>query len=358
MTLPVVTTSPPATSPESRTAMCRSCPAFKGFDGRGEVACLSQRRFVSLTAGECPVWANGGGPPPAVRLDSPQRSRSDTVSLLTPDERRTALQPVCMNCPSSEFRGFTEAGHFVNCERRKGVCCGGTGAPQFLRQSFDLDDCPAGHWKRAVEMYAAFDAVVVLTLRRRTERLAEFWNGVNAADWPFRRPEVFFGLDGAAVPTPDGWTSGPGAWGCLQSHRMILEKLLTAGARSALILEDDAVFCPDFRRRAGEFMANVPEDWDGMMLGGQHMEPADPVTLGVLRCVNTQRTHAFALRRNLMESLYKLWAKADTHCDHVFASVVRDYKVYAPHSFLVGQRSGFSDITYNQQELRYWQGGR
>jgi len=203
-------------------------------------------------------------------------------------------------------------------------------------------------------MTTPFDRVVVISLRRRPDRLAAFRAAVAACDWPFPEPAVFEAVDGGAVPAPDGWTAGGGAWGCMQSHRQVLERALMDGVGSLLVLEDDACFRPDFRDAVGPFLAAVPDDWDQLMLGGQHIAPPLPVGPGVVRCANCQRTHAYAVRGRFLRDLYRRWSSAAGHCDHVMGPMQPRYRVYAPDPFLVGQAVGPSDISGGRNPAKFW----
>jgi hypothetical protein len=49
-----------------------------------------------------------------------------------------------------------------------------------------------------------------------------------------------------------------------------------------LILEDDAEFPSDFRERMLAFLRCAPDDWEGFMLGGDHMvQPQKPAGEGI-----------------------------------------------------------------------------
>jgi hypothetical protein len=199
-----------------------------------------------------------------------------------------------------------------------------------------------------------FDRVVVISLRRRADRLAAFREAVAACDWPFPEPALFEGVDGTLVPAPDRWAAGGGAWGCMQSHRQVLERAIMDGVGGLLVLEDDACFRASFRADVERFLAAVPADWDQLMLGGQHLEPPEPVAPGVVRCVNCQRTHAYAIRGRFLHNLYRRWCSASGHCDHVMGPMQRAYRVYAPDPFLVGQAPGPSDISGARNPAKFW----
>jgi GR25 family glycosyltransferase involved in LPS biosynthesis len=206
-----------------------------------------------------------------------------------------------------------------------------------------------------MDLQSAFDRVVVVNLARRPERMERFWNLLG--DWPFQRPRRFEAVDGLASPPPPTWDKGPGAWGCLLSHRAVLERAIGDRVNSILVLEDDAYPVPGFSRLAGEFLERVPNDWDCLMLGAEHLERPISVGPGVVRCVASNRTHAFALRGRFMKVLLEFWTNtANDHCDVVMASLMRHFSVYSPDPLLIGQNAGESDISGRGEPLRFLAG--
>jgi hypothetical protein len=137
------------------------------------------------------------------------------------------------------------------------------------------------------------------------------------------------------------------------SHRSIMQSAIANRLDSILVLEDDAEPVPDFTSHATDFLARVPADWDCLMLGGQHLVPPKFVAPGIVQCVATHRTHAFAVRKTMMPGLLKFWETVtNDHCDIVLAASMSYFKAYAPDPFLIGQAAGFSDITMQDELAR------
>jgi GR25 family glycosyltransferase involved in LPS biosynthesis len=195
-----------------------------------------------------------------------------------------------------------------------------------------------------------FDRVVVVNLARRPHRLTAFVKRLE--NWPFKYPVRFEAVDGYAATPPETWTAGKGAWGCQLSHRGVLRAALADGLKNILVLEDDAYPVPDFARRALEFVAKVPDDWDGLMLGAQHLRPPLPIGNGIVRCEASHRTHGFAVRGRFLKALHDVWGLNKTdHCDIVLSSLMRVFKVYAPDPLLIGQDAGDSDVNLRRESL-------
>lgn len=197
-----------------------------------------------------------------------------------------------------------------------------------------------------------FERVVVINLARRPERLVRFQQRLT--DWPLLTPERFEAIDGSATQPPVAWQRGPSAWGCMLSHRGVLRAAIRDGISSILVLEDDACPVDDFPARAVDFLARVPADWDCLMLGCEHLRPPMPIEAGMVQCLCANRMHAYAVRGRMMQVLLEAWeSAANDHCDIVLASLMGHFKIYAPHPLLIGQDSGFSDISQRNERLRF-----
>ncbi len=200
-----------------------------------------------------------------------------------------------------------------------------------------------------------FEKVWVLSMERSADRLQQFFQEL-PQPWPFRQPEVYRAVDGQNVPPPPSFPANSGTWGAFRSHYRMLEDALNARLESLLVFEDDAIFVPNFLQHAERFIDALPEDWDCIYFGGQHIEKdlglPTPVNEHVYHPFNVHRLHAYALRnRKTIELLYEHLNSPDNwkwgNCvDHRFGELHKNFQggVYVPAEWLVGQRGGFSTI--------------
>lgn len=202
-----------------------------------------------------------------------------------------------------------------------------------------------------------FDRIALINLDKRIDRLGAF--KAKIAPYPeLQHYTRYRAIHGDTVSVPGFFISGGGAFGCRQSHLRVLEDAMLDGVQTLMVLEDDVCFCPNFTDRLREFLAAVPDDWQCLMLGGQnhgHTPPTPTGIPGVLRSVNTQRTHAYVLNGlDAMRELYRLWIRTDRHIDHVFGNFQSRVQSYQPDPFFCGQDEGKSDISGRQDSVRYW----
>lgn len=202
-----------------------------------------------------------------------------------------------------------------------------------------------------------FGRVVVISLRRRADRLRRMQARMREVGWPFATPEVFDAIDGGSgtVPCPKRWISGGGAYGCQQSHIQVLQRALMDKVESLLVLEDDCEFRPTFKKDVQKFVGSVPSDWEALMIGGQHMAPSEDVCEGVVLCKNTQRTHAYAVRGSAIKDLCELWQDSRNHIDWDMGPFLGGRRLtYAPSPFLIGQAACRSDINGRRNPAKFW----
>lgn len=209
-------------------------------------------------------------------------------------------------------------------------------------------------------MRLTVDAVFVISLARRPDRLDAFYGGLPPG-WQLPVPRVFAAVDGLTEARPAWWKSTPGAWGCYRSHLALVESCLANDIGRVLVLEDDATFVPDFAARVDSL--DVPEDCQQLYLGGQHLSTPERGPPGLVVGRNVNRTHAYALfGRDTLELVRDhlqpdpaLWTTRH-HVDHHYGVLHRERRicVYAVQPWLAGQAGGTSDVGKSAARDRWW----
>ena len=219
-----------------------------------------------------------------------------------------------------------------------------------------------------LELTKYFDKVFVVNLDCRPDRWKRFQERATAAG--VTGYERYRAIEGDKCHHPQWWRAGNGAWGCLMTHLRIAQDASLDGLKSYLVFEDDVVFSDDFAKRVPEIMEALKDsDWDQLYLGGQHLyvesSPPWPYRDGVVRAMNINRTHAYAVsdrfvhkfQRHIIHAPDYIHAKSDMHIDHQLG-VLHERKediILGAHPWICGQAADSSNITGSEKEEEWWQ---
>lgn len=196
----------------------------------------------------------------------------------------------------------------------------------------------------------------LINLLRRPDRLEQFRQCQKLNGWNLPEPEVIPAVDGWKCPIPRRFKTNGGAWGCTRSHMNVFELALSRNENEIMIFEDDACWNASAWERLDTFLKIVPDDWQMLMIGGQHMGnpiPSEKLP-GLVRCRYTTRTHAYIVRGEAIKELLLLMYDAKSHVDHHYGLWQARKAVYAPSPFIFGQVESFSDITCQPETTRNW----
>ena len=216
-----------------------------------------------------------------------------------------------------------------------------------------------------------FDRVYVINCAHRPDRLEETKKLLQETKMAANHKVYYYpAIIGDWTTCPHDWYAGRGAWGCLRSHQRILEDVMHYRddqgkliLNNVLILEDDIIFKNDSLSKLNEFMEVVPDNWGQIYLGGQHRRRKVPTSLpNVVRGVSINRTHAYAVNQSIFTDLYRHISYATDyrgtkkHIDHQLELAHRrkDWKVYCPEEWIIGQRAGSSNISGKVNETKFW----
>jgi GR25 family glycosyltransferase involved in LPS biosynthesis len=216
-----------------------------------------------------------------------------------------------------------------------------------------------------------FSRVYVINCAHRPDRLERILKHLEESGMAdVSKVHVFNAIIGDYTGHPAGWGGGNGAWGCLQSHRRLLEDAMHVcddrgimALESILILEDDCFFLDNALEKLNEFMPQVPADWGQIYLGGQHRRKTTPtVSGGVVIGNSVNRTHAHAISRNHIHKVYHHisympdYQGTNKHVDHQLelAHNRKDWPVYCPKRWIAGQEAGTSNISGKKNPRMIW----
>jgi len=197
----------------------------------------------------------------------------------------------------------------------------------------------------------------VISLPKRTDRRKEVEEQFKTAGIKYTLVDA---IDGTTIQYPDTWKAGAGAWGCRLSHMAVLDQARHKNQGCIAVYEDDVQLCKDYNIKLNDLLREVTQldpEWDAVMVGGQHTEaPVETSNKNIVKCLNTHRTHAYIVRYIL--TLYDVWNNdLVNHIDWAWGNgpYQREYRVYAPRTFLAGQGASKSDITGRVRGFRDWQ---
>lgn len=187
------------------------------------------------------------------------------------------------------------------------------------------------HWLNPLSY---FDQVYYINLDNRVDRNIEFVEEIKEVDLGFA-----LRVSGIIHENP--------ATGCHLSHAKIFDDAIESGYDRILIFEDDVEFFPDAYTNLEKSLNELPSDWDMFYLGANlDAYPAYEISEHIAKLVGAYSTHAYAIRRNLFQTLFDI--NSDTSIKHndVYYSqnIHPNYNCYLAMPLIAGQRESYSDI--------------
>jgi len=204
-----------------------------------------------------------------------------------------------------------------------------------------------------------FSHVFVINLDRRQDRLDLITKQLSRVGIEAERVSA---VDGNLLdPDPkigNGWNHR-GVAGCALSHRKIIELAKERQYANFLVIEDDTVFCEDFLNKIDSYMQQVPNDWDMLYFGGNHLSQLKPQNINVGKCTHTLTTNCYAMQHSLYDEVLKHLPNNVVELVKPIDSLYTDFQknnnfnIYSFKPHLVWQDSIFSDIENKSQDLPF-----
>lgn len=195
-----------------------------------------------------------------------------------------------------------------------------------------------------------FDLTMIVNLERRLDRREHIQKQSVIYEFDCN---LFTAFDGQTLSTKPGkpphptWsTISMGNYANVLSQRAIIERAKNDSVESLLIIEDDC----EFRNldALGNYLDNVPSNWDMVYFGGNHQQPLIPIDDKIGRCQFTLTAHAVGMRRHVFDHILHFTQDANMPIDLYYAYLQKQYNVYCPLIGLATQINGYSDIDYKE----------
>lgn len=200
---------------------------------------------------------------------------------------------------------------------------------------------------------------VVISLKSTPDRRERFWRHF-PKDWMFKPPIVFDAIAGCAHNTPPDWNfteSNYGAVGCWLSWMTIIKTFINAGVnRPVMVMEDDNQFVEGADQKIMDAMKLLPDDWDILFAGGQHQHDRPPIPFapGVVRAIETGRTHCLIIHPRCFQWLCDIWNQKKWHVDRVLRQFTAQKNVYAIDPWVAVQAASRSLLMNRYEPARSW----
>jgi len=198
----------------------------------------------------------------------------------------------------------------------------------------------AAELRASWQLDSFFDRTFIVNMRSRTDRRHHMQRVL--AQHGARKVQFFEAVDGrnASLQEPERWRErmmtdevpvlghAEGQIGCYLSHYGVYKAARTAGLRSFLVLEDDAVLRPSAGKRFRQAIAQLPDRWDALYLGyNRYFDPAKDCAAGTeaaeekrCRCgdavicrarANLLHTHAIVVHARALDWLLPMLSKVE-----------------------------------------------
>ena len=192
-----------------------------------------------------------------------------------------------------------------------------------------------------VDLKKYFDKVYCINLDRRPDRYEKFTREM--ARFGITDVERYSAIDGNTIANDSPLLNGE--LGILTTHMGIVQKSNEEGFKNVLILEDDVAFTEELHK-LDEYMQSVPEDWDMIYFGGNHVYGKPPIKINdrVIKLNFTVAIHCVAIKNTLFETIQAVLPHKKKAVDTYYAQLQNGYNAYGFYPNMATQSIGFSDI--------------
>jgi GR25 family glycosyltransferase involved in LPS biosynthesis len=195
-----------------------------------------------------------------------------------------------------------------------------------------------------------FDNIYCINLKSRPDRWKQATDEFNKFN--INTVKRYNAVDGSKVTNPNPRLL-KGEVGVLLTHINLIEMAQRRGYKNILILEDDVYFTDELLKLE-EYMNSVPEDWDMLYFGANHVYgklPLEIINEKIVRLNYSVGLQCVAIKNTMFDKILDIVPNIDKQIDAYYADMMKSYNIYCFNPNMALQREGFSDI--QQQNVNY-----
>ena len=135
-----------------------------------------------------------------------------------------------------------------------------------------------------------------------------------------------------------------GEVGAARSMVKMIEEAKKLNFEKILVLEDDFVFVDNFNEVFSNMISQVPDDWDFIYFGGNHVGGYDKISENVAKMKYTYCTHTVGIKNTMFDRIINNLTKEDKAADRYFAEMMATCNAYTFRPTISYQKDGFSFV--------------
>lgn len=192
-----------------------------------------------------------------------------------------------------------------------------------------------------VDLKKYFDKIYCINLDKRPDRYDKFIAEINK--FGLTDIERYSGIDGNTILNDSPLLNGE--LGILTTHMGIIQKSYDEGLKNVLILEDDVTFTNELIK-LDEYMQSVPENWDMIYFGGNHLYGKPPLRVNdkIIKLNFSVAIQCVAIKNTIFETILAILPHKKKAVDTYYAQLQNGYNAYGFYPNMAKQSVGFSDI--------------
>ena len=136
-----------------------------------------------------------------------------------------------------------------------------------------------------------------------------------------------------------------GELGILETHINLIKEAKENKYDTILVMEDDVYFTNKFNE-FDQYMNSVPNDWDMVFIGGNHLYGNPPVSVNekIIKLNHTVAIHCIAIKHTIFDAVIEVTKRRMKQIDGYYADLQKGYNSYSFTPNMALQYEDFSDI--------------